>query len=395
MIKEKRQLNMLKVRRCIIILVLIILLIITCVCVKINKNKNRYKELTFLLNNEFIELSDEPILDEDGNLFITKDDVQKLFDETIYYNEAEKELITTYGSHVALLKVDEAYAEINDETIELKGKLQEKNGEVYIPLTDIASVYDLEIVYSKDSNRFIMDSINLKKVEATAIKRSNIETKKGLFGKKIDKVIIGDKLIVIEESGNYKKVRTKLGNIGFIKTKKLSEETVVREKKEIAKKDVEVYRNYSNISGIYDNITVDEKKLNVVVPTFFYLENDSKVLDKTTSTTATYSIYKNWTSENKLEMLPTFTNNESVSNNLLSYSQRTKAIISLKNYIIKYNYMGINIEFDSINDINSFYRFILELVPRFKEEDLIVAVTINNNIDKAKIENVVDYIFEE
>ena len=71
MIKEKRQLNMLKVRRCIIILVLIILLIITCVCVKINKNKNRYKELTFLLNNEFIELSDEPILDEDGNLFIT------------------------------------------------------------------------------------------------------------------------------------------------------------------------------------------------------------------------------------------------------------------------------------------------------------------------------------
>ena len=153
--------------------------------------------------------------------------------------------------------------------------------------------------------------------------------------------------------------------------------------------------DYANISGIYDNITVDERKLNVVVPTFFYLENDSKVLDKTTSTTATYSIYKNWTSENKLEVLPTFTNNESVSNNLLSYSQRTKAIISLKNYIIKYNYMGINIEFDSINDINSFYRFILELVPRFKEEDLIVAVTINNNIDKAKIENVVDYIFEE
>ena len=133
----------------------------------------------------------------------------------------------------------------------------------------------------------------------------------------------------------------------------------------------------------------------VVIPVFFYLDENSKVSDKTNNTTATYSIYKTWTDDNKLTILPTFTNNESVSNSLLSYSERSAVINSLKNYLLNYSYMGINIEFDTIDDINSFYRFILELVPRFEEAKLKVAVTLNNNLDKSRLENVVDYVIEK
>lgn len=396
MIKEERKLNMQKVKACIIIAIAILLLIIISICAKINKNKNRYKELTILLNNQFIELTDEVVIDDNKNIFFSKDDIQNFFDATIYYNEAEKELITTYNTHVALLKVDEEYAEINDETIKLNGKLYETKNDVYMPILDLAEVYDLEINYSSKSNRIIMDSITKQKTEATVMKRNHVKTRKGIFGKKLEKVIIGDKLIVIENDGKYKKVRTALGNIGYIKEDKLSAEKKIREDKKYNLKEINVYRNYSNISGIYDNIEkIDDKKLNVVVPTFFYLEKNSKVLDKTTSTTATYSVYKNWVDSNNLQILPTFSNNESVSNNLLSYSQRSSVINDLRTKVLKYNYAGINIEFNSINDVNSFYRFILELVPRFKEEGLLVAVTLNNNLDKSRLEGVVDYILEK
>lgn len=265
-----------------------------------------------------------------------------------------------------------------------------------MPILDLAEVYDLEINYSSKSNRIIMDSITKQKTEATVMKRNHVKTRKGIFGKKLEKVIIGDKLVVIENDGKYKKVRTALGNIGYIKEDKLSAEKKIREDKKYNLKEINVYRNYSNISGIYDNIEkIDDKKLNVVVPTFFYLEKNSKVLDKTTSTTATYSVYKNWVDSNNLQILPTFSNNESVSNNLLSYSQRSSVINDLRTKVLKYNYAGINIEFNSINDVNSFYRFILELVPRFKEEGLLVAVTLNNNLDKSRLEGVVDYILEK
>ena len=40
-----------------------------------------------------------------------------------------------------------------------------------------------------------------------------------------------------------------------------------------------------------------------------------------------------------------------------------------------------------MDDVNSFYRFILELVPRFKEVDLKVAVTLNDNLDKSRLYN--------
>ena len=396
MIKEERKLNMQKVKACIIIAIAVLLLIIISICAKINKNKNRYKELTILLNNQFIELTDEVVIDDNKNIFFSKDDIQNFFDATIYYNEAEKELITTYNTHVALLKVDEEYAEINDETIKLNGKLYETKNDVYMPILDLAEVYDLEINYSSKSNRIIMDSITKQKTEATVMKRNHVKTRKGIFGKKLEKVIIGDKLVVIENDGKYKKVRTALGNIGYIKEDKLSAEKKIREDKKYNLKEINVYRNYSNISGIYDNIEkIDDKKLNVVVPTFFYLEKNSKVLDKTTSTTATYSVYKNWVDSNNLQILPTFSNNESVSNNLLSYSQRSSVINDLRTKVLKYNYTGINIEFNSINDVNSFYRFILELVPRFKEEGLLVAVTLNNNLDKSRLEGVVDYILEK
>ena len=59
--------------------------------------------------------------------------------------------------------------------------------------------------------------------------------------------------------------------------------------------------------------------------------------------------------------------------------------------------MGINIEFDAIDDVNSFNRFIIELMPKCKNADIKVCVSIRNdkNLDKKKLEKIVDYVVEE
>lgn len=390
---KKRKLNKLAIRRCIIVFLIIIIFLILISTI-INKNKNKYKELTILLNNELLETTKEVII-EDNNIFFSKEDIKTIFDDTIYYNEAEKELITTYNTHVALLKVDEQYALINDQNVELKGKLKEINDTIYLPLTDLESVYDIDLEFSKESNRIIMDSTQKKKVEATVLKRANLENKKGLFSKKIEKLIIGDKVTVLEEDGKYKKIRTTLGNIGYVKSKILSDDIVIREEVKTSKQELVVYDGYSNISGIYNNIQVDTSKLNVVIPTFFYIEKNSEVLDKSSVGTATYAVYKNWVDANKLQILPVLTNDVPVSTSLLSYSERSTIINSVKELVKKNNYIGINIDFEKIDDPNSFYRFVLELVPRFKADNLKVFATLNNTIDRKKIENIVDYIIEE
>lgn len=156
-----------------------------------------------------------------------------------------------------------------------------------------------------------------------------------------------------------------------------------------------MYSNYSNISGVYENFSVDENYKNCVIPTFFYIGRDSKVLDKTTSTTATYAVYKSWADTNKLTILPSLSNNVEISDCLLSYSQRSSAINDIIKYLKEHEYFGINVKFDSIDDINSFYRFIIELSPRLRNEGLNLAVTLNKSIDKKRIEKIVDYFIEE
>ena len=383
---KNRKLNRKKVIG--LLAIILIILFIIMICYLISKKNNKYKDLSILLNNEFIKTINQVVIDENDNIYFSKDDIQKNFDGTIYYNEVEEELITTYNTHVALLKLDEKYASINDENIELKGTLKQIDGKVYMPLTDLQVVYDLEIRYSKKSNRIIIDDINRKKVEAKILKITNVKNKRGLLNRTLEKLIIGDKVVILEDSGRYKKVRTPLGNIGYVKSKILSEEKIIREDIKNENQELNAYKNYSNISGIYDNIQVDTSKLNVVIPTFFYIDKNSKVLDRTMNTTATYSVYKTWTDNNNLQILPSLENSSTVSTNLLSYSQRTSVINSLKELILKNNYIGINIKFNSIDDINSFNRFILELVPRFKTAGLKV-------VDKSKIENIVDYIVEE
>lgn len=394
MIKKKKKLNMFRVKCSILFIILLILVIALIFSLT---RKNGEKKLTILLNNEFIETINKVIIDDDKNIYFSKEDIQNIFDETIYFNEAEKELITTYNTHVALLKVGETYAIIDDENVELNGELKEDKTLVYIPITDLVKVYDIELEYAENNNRIIMDSLLKEKKEASVLKKGKVTEKKGFFnGKNLENLIIRDKVVILEDSGKYTKVRTRLGNIGYIKSKKLSEVAFLRENVKENKQEIEVYDGYSNISGVYDNVSVDSEKLNVVVPTFFHIDKNSKVLDRTTSTTATYAVYKNWADSNGLQIMPTLTNNESVSSTLLSYSQRSQVINSLKEMMIKYNYVGINIELETIDDINSFYRFILELAPRFKASGIKVAVTLNNsNLEKDRIKDVVDYVIED
>ena len=144
--KKQKKLNMVKVRICAIITAIILFLIILSICINVLKNNYKYKELTILFNNELIETMNEVTIDEDENIYFSKSDIALLFDENIYYNEAEEELITAYNKHIALLKLDEEYGLINDENIKLKGQLKEYNDEIYIPITDLQLVYDLDIL---------------------------------------------------------------------------------------------------------------------------------------------------------------------------------------------------------------------------------------------------------
>lgn len=393
---KRKTLNKFAKRRRIALLAIITILILIFLILNLFGDKKHKipEKISLMLNNEIVELQKE-MYKEEENIYISKEDIVKLFDETLYYNEAEKELITTFNTHIALLKVDETFMVLNDSNVELKGCLTEKDNTVYLPLTDLGIVYDVEIEYSDEYNRVILSSTQEEKKQSITLKKANVYEKPTSFSKKVETLDMSEYVVVLGQEKKYKKVRTENGNIGYIKESKISNEETIREKMVTQALDVNIVDTASDISKQYDSSILSSDKQNVVIPIFFTLDKSQRVLDKTNSTTNNFINYTNWANENNVQIWASLTNSANISEELLTYTQRNTVINNIYQYLMQYQFQGINIDFDKIDDVNSFNRFLIELKPKLKESGLKLCITYNEALDKAKIQNIADWIIEK
>ena len=356
--------------------------------------ENIKKDLSILYNNKIVENIDA-IIDDNNKVYFALGSVTKLFDNNIYYNEAEKELITAYNKHVALLKVDESYMVVNDSNIKLESKLKEIKDKVYLPIEELEIVYDIEVQYIENENRVIIDSIDKEKTEAKTNSKVNVKEKIGFLKfAKVEKLEIDSNVYIIDELEKYYKVRTENGNIGYIKKKKIADVNKIRDDFKIEKLKLNILEECSEIEK-HDKFTKENEALNVVNPVIIYLDSDSKIATKAIVDTKDFTDYTSWADDNGIYVVPTLRNSGNVSDNLLTYAQRNKFINDLYSFVIKNKLRGVYIDFEHIDDINSFNRFLIELTPKFRESGLYVILEDNNITDEKKLETIVDYVVKE
>ena len=372
------------------IIVALILIIINIIC---GNNEDKTNELKILYNNKEIDYSNV-IVESGDRIYFSINDLTKIFDNNLYYNDAEKELITTFNKHVALLKVDETFMVVNDSNVKLSTSVKEINDVVLVPINDMEIVYDIEINYSEDENILMLDSIDKEKKEATTLKNVKVKEEKGAFKKTIEKVEENQKVFVIAKEDKYYKVRTQNGNIGFIKENKLSEVKNVRDNLVVEKIDLNILKENRDVK-VYEDVKCEDNKLNIVNPDVLNLDSNSEIATNAIVSSDSFTEYISWANENNIYVMPTLKNSVSVSSNLLAYSDRNKFINGLYVLLVKNGAKGVYIDFEEIDDLNSFYRFLIELTPKFKESGMYVIVENNKLLDKTKLESIVDYVVEE
>ncbi len=176
--------------------------------------KQKAKKTRLLLNNNFVDLTDE-IHKEDEVIYISKEDIKHIFDDTIYYNRGDEELITTYNKHVAVMHLERNGMMVNDSISEMKGMLKEIDSEIYLPVSDLGIVYDIEVFYAPATNIIIMDSTTKAKKQAIMVSDAKIKTSKNPFSIVVEKVKKGEYVTIIEENGSHLKVRTEQRKYGL------------------------------------------------------------------------------------------------------------------------------------------------------------------------------------
>lgn len=400
-----------KILKKVLITVAILVIIAGIVLVISNYIKNKEKNITNLVinNNNITSKLKKSIIIEDDVIYLSKQDIQNFFDKYIYEDKENNQIITTSDKKTATIQYDQKIIEINGSKKQITATIKKVDDTIYLPISEMHDVYDIEINYIKDSNVITMDSLDREQKKAYTSKNVSIKAKSSNFSKTVDKVKKGNWLFYIstDEKG-WAKVRTTKGKVGYVKENKLTNFVTVRdsmeEEKQISGKVNLVWDYFSEYAKAPDRTGTKIDGINVVSPSFFYIDKNGNFKENVSQNGQEYI---KWAKSNGYKVWPMVSNSnaglEMTSKIMNSYESRKKLIEAIVNVCVKYDLDGINIDFENMKkeDVDLYSRFIIELTPRIKDIGLTVSVDVTapdgaDNwsmcFDRNVIGNVADYI---
>ena len=384
---KERNINKNVIKRIAMALVgLLIIIILLVVGKKLAKEKTN-ETISLIINNRNVtERLKNEIKIEDGNIYISIDDMENFFDKYIYIEEETNEVITTYDDKIASIGFGVNKMTINGSVKKTNASVIRDGETIYLPISEMLEVYNVELTNIQETRTITLDSLDREQVIATLKSKIAVKSQGKILSRIVDKVKKGSEVIVIDdiEEKKWVKVRTENGKIGYIKTNKLDNVTTIREE-EIKEKQitgkVNMFWDYFSQWVQAPNRTGQTiEGVNVVSPSFFYLDETNGTLKENIGEAG--KTYINWAHSNGYKVWPMLSNAEAgikiTSNILNSYTKRQQLIQSIVEKCALYDIDGINVDFENMyeEDKEKFSRFIIELMPRMQEMGIVISVDV-------------------
>ncbi len=409
--REEVEIKKRKIKKCFLTILAIIILAIIAMIVNDFVIIDNNKTTNLIINNKNVTSSlKQKVLIEDDIIYLSKQDISNFFDKYIYQDEKTEKIVTTYDKKIAEIGFDENEINVNGSDKQISAHAIEKDGQIYLPISEMTDVYNIEISDIKESNIVTMDSLEREQKRAIVNSNCAVKASSNFIAKTVDRVKKGDAVIVVSSDKGYTKIRTANGKLGIIKTNKIENEFLIREnmdeEKQISGKvnlTWDYYSEYVNAPN-REGTTIDG--INVVSPAFFYLDTNGDLKENIGDSGKAYI---KWAKNNGYKIWPMVSNgvaaNKSLnitSNIMNDYEKRKKLIESIVNKCVEYELDGINIDFENMKseDKDMYSRFIIELEPRLKEIGMVLSVDVTAPdggdtwsmcFDRHVIGNVADY----
>ena len=370
------------------------------------------EKTNLIINNKNVtsNLKNDIYIDEDI-IYLSEADVANFFDKYIYLDEDINKIITTYDKKIAEIGFNDNIININGSNKEIYASAIEHDGQVYLPISEMSDVYNVEIQNITETKVVTMDSLDREQKRAIVNKNTSVKSSTNFISRTVDRVKKGDAVIVISTDGKYSRIRTANGKLGVIKSNRLENEFSIREnmedEKQITGKVNLTWDYYSEYGSAPDRSGTTIDGVNVVSPAFFYIDEDGKLQENIGNSGKSYI---KWAHDNGYKVWPMVSNayaaRESLditSNIMNSYENRKQLIEDIVAKCVEYDLDGVNIDFENMyaEDKDKYSRFIIELTPRLKEIGMVTSVDVTAPdggetwsmcFDRHVIGNVADYI---
>ena len=348
------------------------------------------------------------ILIEDNIIYLSKPDIANFFDKYIYEEKDTNQIITTYEKKIAAIGFEDNQITINGSDKDIYAHAIKKDDIVYLPISEMKDVYDVEIENIEEAKVITMDSLDKEQKKAIISSNLSVKSSTKLISRTVDRIKKGDTVIVVSSENGYSRVRTSNGKLGYVKTNKLENEYKVREdmeeEKQIDGKINLTWDYFSTVGSAPDRSGTTIDGVNVVSPAFFYIDEKGRFNENIGESGKDYI---EWAHNNGYKVWPMVSNAEAgieiTSKIMNSYKSRQRLIENLVDVCVKYDLDGINVDFENMKqeDKDLYSRFIIELTPRLKEIGLVISVDVTAPdgsetwsmcFDRHVIGDVADYI---
>lgn len=398
------------IKRFIIFVIIVLLLIIAYIANDfIIFDKNEKTNLVINNNNITANLKNDVLIEND-TIYLSKEDIANFFDKYIYEEKENNQIITTYNKKIASIGFEKNTININGSNKKIYAHAENRDGTIYLPISEMKDVYGIEIQNLQDSNVITIDSTDREQKKAMVSKEAAVKSSTGFISKTVDRTKKGSYVIVVSKTDNgWTKIRTEKGKVGYVKSNTLTNEITIREsmqeEKQINGKVNLVWDYYSEYAKTPDRSGTSIEGVNVVSPAFFYINSKGQFKENVGKEGENYI---EWAHKNGYKVWPIVSNAGegmiNVTSEIMnSYEKRQDLIEEIVNVCVKYKLDGINIDFENMKqeDKDLYSRFIIELTPRIKEMGLVISVDVTAPdgaetwsmcFDRNVIGDVADYI---
>ena len=177
------------------IIAIILVIVIILICVN-NKEEEKYDEIRLIIGSENVTSNlKEKIVEKDEKIYLSYEDIEKFIDPTI-----EKEgnlIITTSDKKLASIGIDDENITINGSTQKIGAKAFEENEKIYLPISELENVYDIDLEYIKETKTVTIDQMSKELKKAYTSKKVELKEEKKATSKTLEKIEKGSWVIYI------------------------------------------------------------------------------------------------------------------------------------------------------------------------------------------------------
>jgi len=334
--------------------------------------RDQYIGITDLIINDENKTQNliNKILIEEEIIYLSLEDIKNLFDPNIFYDTENNQIITTGKLKVAMFNINTNQLFINDSAQQTN--IIKKENVQYVPLNELQEVYDISVKYIKENDVLIIDKNEKGIITANIAEDTEIKYKPRGVSKNIGGARLGEKVrCYYTTSKGWRLIRTETGLLGYVKANTLINEQIIKpdDTKEIQTKEVSLSLNGEEQTTIYTEV-----ETKIQVQNWKKLNNSKLEVEK-------WVVIDNDYFQPELKYV--FEN----------YNNRNQYINTIIETAKQNNVNAIILNLENIEE-GLYNRFIIEIAPKLRNNNIRINVVKNDNIIEESIIGIVDFIIK-